>query len=100
MDGPVRPQGIGGARSGRASGGTPGKPEFFAEQKMRPKEAVNKSPISVSNLQVEARYLLILLHKCHIKMSLFQNSSHALKQAHFLTKYKKTGKKYGFSRTE
>jgi hypothetical protein len=30
--------------------GTPGKPEFFAVQKMRPNEAVNKSPVSVNNL--------------------------------------------------
>jgi hypothetical protein len=37
---------------------SPGKPEFFAEQKMRPNEVLKKSPISVNlsvnSLQVEA----------------------------------------------
>jgi hypothetical protein len=32
-------------RSSRASGGTPGKPEFFAEQKMRPDEGLKQLPV-------------------------------------------------------
>jgi hypothetical protein len=49
-------QGIGGARSGHAAkrrDETPDKPEFFAEQKMRPNEVV-KPLASVGSLQVEA----------------------------------------------
>jgi hypothetical protein len=39
---------------GRASGGTPAKPEFPAQPEMRPDE---KPPVSVSILQVEALYV-------------------------------------------
>jgi hypothetical protein len=38
---------------GRASGGTPDKPEFPAQPEMRPDE---KPPVSVSILQAEALY--------------------------------------------
>jgi hypothetical protein len=34
----------------------PRKARFFAEQKMRPNEAMNESPIYINNLQVEALY--------------------------------------------
>jgi hypothetical protein len=49
---PVRAQGIGGARSGRASGGTPGKPGFLRQkpQKMRPNEVLKKPSPSVDFL--------------------------------------------------
>jgi hypothetical protein len=36
---------------GRASGGTPDKPEFFAEQKMRPNEVLKKYPVSVNSFK-------------------------------------------------
>jgi hypothetical protein len=38
----------------RSSGGTPAKPEFFAEQKMRPNEVLPVSHILVNPLQGEA----------------------------------------------
>jgi hypothetical protein len=38
---------------GRASGGTPDKPEFPAQPKMRPNEVLKKSSVSVIILQVE-----------------------------------------------
>jgi hypothetical protein len=47
---PVRAQGIGGARSGRASGGTPDTPEFFAKKKMCPNQVLKKPSPSVDFL--------------------------------------------------
>jgi hypothetical protein len=39
---------------GRASGGTPDKPEFSVQPKMRPNEILPESHISVNSLQGEA----------------------------------------------
>jgi hypothetical protein len=39
-----------------ARDGTPGKPEFFAEQKMRPNAVLKKSLISIGFLHGEALY--------------------------------------------